>query len=398
MNYSKIQVPNGSTIFLNNSKSLLIRLLIATFLYKDEILDISADESEDVRTVHTALKSIRRARKLSRETTTAITANDCGAGYRFLLSVLATTDGNWILTGSSRLLKRPVRPLVSALLSIGADIDECECGLRIHGHPLQSKEMTIHCEESSQFASSLLLISHKIGLQQLHILPPTPPSMPYINMTRSVVNAMLGGSTVNLEADWSTAAFWYALVATSEKPRRLFLKNLRLDGLQGDRIAADLFAKMGVKSEQTEAGVWIEKHGNPRIGELDIDLTDNPDLAPVLSTTAVLYPFKLTLSGIGNLNFKESNRIDILTTTLARFAPTCYHCSKDDESLTIDGTRRYTLPEQVIPIDTWNDHRMVMAFALLTQRHRVLLADTHCVKKSYPEFENYLHAVQSVQK
>ena len=389
---SSFIVKNGDFVRLNASKSLIVRGLVARFLYCGELVPVRADDSEDVRVMHRCLSVVRDAGRSNMPI--RVDACDSGAVYRFMLALLAVTEGEWHLTGTPRLLQRPVIPLVTALRSIGAAIAPASDGWIVTGQPLHADTVTVDCSQSSQFASALLLIGPKIGLKVLTTLPEVPPSEPYIAMTRYVVGEVLSGRPLRREADWSTAAFWYAFVRLSPDVNSLLLRDLRLDSIQGDCVISNIFSLLGVSSKQKDEGVLIEKNSD-FTHILNLNLKLNPDLAPVLAVTAAMLGITCTLSGLGNLNLKESRRLDVLVHELAPFA--CV--AAEGGTLRIDGSM--AAPETLSPpvsIDSHGDHRMVMAFSLISFKYSIYLSDIECVKKSYPDFQNYFQPLGSIEK
>ena len=387
-------VQNRDAIRLNASKSLLIRELTARFLYGGELSPICSDDSEDVRVMRRCLDAVRKGMDSSEPV--VVDAGDCGAAFRFLMALLAVTEGEWLLTGTPRLLERPVIPLVTALRSIGGFVEPAPNGWHIVGKPLHAETLAVDCSLSSQFASALLLIGPKIGLKELTTLPAVPPSAPYIALTRRVLDGVLSGTPLRREADWSTAAFWYAFVRLSPDVDSLLLRDLRLDSQQGDFVISQIFSKLWVSSKQKDEGVFIEKTGDLNHNfKFNLDLKNTPDLAPVLAVTAAMLGVQCTLTGLENLNLKESRRLDVLAQELAPFA----NVSVEDGTLQIDGGKSLSFPPSApLLIDTHGDHRMVMAFSLLSFKYDVQLSDIECVKKSYPEFENYFRPAPRIRK
>lgn len=382
-------IQNCDTLLLNSSKSILIRQLVLEALYEDHLSQPQADDSEDVWVVFHALNIIKQNINKSLQNIDnnfiTIDVKDCGAGYRFLMAVAAATPGKWLLTGTKRLLERPIAPLVEALKSAGADIERCDTGWQINGKELHIQRLRIDCSQSSQMASALLLAGDRIGLQELDISPTPPPSAPYIEMTRQMVEAHRQGKRIQREADWSTAAFWYAFLAASNDIDTLILKDLQLNTLQGDAVTVEWFRDFGIHSESTCEGVRIHKESSTSSSPLVYDLTHHPDLAPMMAATTLLCHRTVTLSGLGNLNRKESRRMDLLCELLSHFCPLQ---RQGDEELTIDGTSFITNSKPII-FNPQNDHRMVMAAVLLSLHFPVQLTDTDSVKKSYPQFQKY---------
>lgn len=384
-------IQNGEILRLNSSKSILIRQLVLEALYGDVLPMPNADDSEDVWVVYRALSVIKQNFNKSLQDIDnnfiTIDVKDCGAGYRFMMAVATATPGKWLLTGTKRLLERPVAPLVEALKSAGADIERCAEGWKIRGRELHARALTIDCAQSSQLASALLLVGDRLGLQELTVVPTPPPSAPYWELTRRMVEARRQGLPVRREADWSTAAFWYAFLAADTAIDTLTLKDLHLDTLQGDAVVAEWFRGFGIRSEQTAEGVKISRvtiDCNP-VENNTFHLYNHPDLAPVMAVTAVLCQRTVTLIGLGNLNRKESRRMDLLCELLSHF---CSLQRQDDETLTIDGASFIT-NSKPITFNPQNDHRMAMAATLLSLHFPVMVTDIDCVKKSYPQFQKY---------
>lgn len=388
------RVRNHDAIRLNASKSLLVREMVARFLYHDELLDVVFGDSEDVCVVRRCLEAVRDARRHAGMVTVDVA--DSGAAFRFLMALLSVTEGEWLLTGTPRLLSRPVEPLAHALRAAGAELEREGSGWHIAGRPLHAENLSVDCTLSSQFASALLLIGPKIGLKNLVIHPDVPPSEPYISMTRHVVGEVLAGRPLRREADWSTAAFWYAFLLLSPQVNSLLLRDLRLDSVQGDSVTYLIFKELGVFSQQKDEGVLIQKNrdAQPNFNHC-FNLSAHPDLAPVLAVVAASFPLSLTLTGLENLNLKESRRLDALVQELAPFASVEV---EDGSILRIFGKRLSEQAAQPYGIGTRGDHRLVMAFSLLGLQYDIHLSDIECVKKSYPEFENYFLPTGSIGK
>ena len=403
-------MPSLKQVSLPVSKSLYIRKLICDFLYNGCIGEIPSDASEDIRIVHHCLTCISRDVEggVKRDESVLIDVHDCGAAYRFLLAVLAVTPGQWLLTGTPRLLQRPIEELVEVLRLIGAEIqwrpcrdainrvsngggaypcidirpcvstdnsvssdrdainrvstnDTCACW-QIHGKPLHASEMTIDCTRSGQFASALWLISDKIGLKNLNILPQNPSSFAYIAMTKEIMNGK-ADLEANCLGDWSAAVYWYARLllsqchrkskrnndAVSEAPSAFNadvfpssykLLNLDLHSIQSDSVLARWFADWGIESRQEKDGVVIEydedvdiqndltesdERGveckeNYQEDTIVLDVSQNLDLVPVLACMACLWPQTMTFNGVANLKYKESDRLKIIQEELSEFS------------------------------------------------------------------------------
>ena len=376
-------------IELNRSKSLYIRYLIYYYLQHGEVLPVPEGESHDIHIVARSLQMVKEA--ACHDKPIIIDVEDCGAAYRFLLALLSVTEGEWRLTGSPRLLQRPIAPLINALQGIGAEILQTDRGIIILGKTLSAKEVTIDCSLSSQFASAILLIGSTIGLHKLVILPDTPPSLPYIEMTFAIIQDELldNFNPADIERDWSSAAFWYAMTALSRNGR-CEMEGLYLDSLQGDSIVADWFVHFGVISKPTEKGIVITKDSSftPDNKILIFDISATPDLSPILSVLAILSGQPILLKGCDNLNHKESRRLDIIACELSSFAEISLH----DEGRYCLIMPSEKMMDRELSFKSYEDHRFVMAFMLFALSNKIKIDNCTPVKKSYPRFlEDVMH-------
>ena len=364
--------------------------------------------SNDTQLLSDILQSLRVKTRFiasSSSHTDPLTINCANAGtvLRFLATALAFRDGEYILTGSDRMLQRPVGDLVDTLRQIGADIEytgqEGFPPLTIHGkYSVRTDRVCpppkIHVDitRSSQFASSLLLALPVVETRHgtsLH-LDGDLSSVPYIDMTIDVmrkfgVDVYRDGRDIivqpseyhdvecTVESDWTCASYWYEMVALSENGRAR-LRNLHLDSKQGDSIVAKWFEDFGVKSIQDGNDVVITKfvetfsetsqniHEKP----LQFDFIDNPDLYPTIAATCTGLGVEGRFTGLRNLIHKESDRVAAMTTELSRV-----------------GTGRVCPPI----FDSHNDHRVAMALAPLAMKIGAIeINNADVVSKSYPNF------------
>ena len=343
---------------------------------------------------------------------TIIDCQNAGTVLRFLATALSveTCHGaslrEWILTGSDRMLQRPIGDLVNALRTMGADIEymgqEGFPPLKIHGKKIvetdvNPSQINVNVSRSSQFASSLLLAlpivetgrcpSQETDLHPSLRLDGDMSSLPYIDMTIDVmrkfgVDVHRDGRDIfvkpseyhdveyTVESDWTCASYWYEIVAFSENGRAR-LRNLHLDSKQGDAIVAQWFEKFGVKSVQDGNDIIIGKNHSIFSNDLSFDFTNNPDLYPTIAATCAGLGIEGDFTGLQNLKFKESDRVAAMTAELAKFdfVQTCHGAS---------------LP---IVFDSNNDHRIAMALAPLAMKIGAIeINNADVVSKSYPNF------------
>ena len=372
------------TVELPLSKSIFIRELVLQFLNRQPITAPDQQAAEDIQITYQALSTVYQHLNKADNAFTPIHVGDCGAAFRFLMAVLAITPGHWLLTGSERLLQRPILPLVNALHSIGADIAPTADGWRITGQPLHAQQIRIDGSESSQFVSALLLIAKHLGNPAIEYQRSTQPSEPYIRMTEALIAHYEQEYECAVERDWSAAIFWYAYCAVGGA-QQILLKGLTLPSLQGDAIIAQWFEELGVSTTLTDEGVVIRKNGKTLQYEHQLNLIHNPDLAPVLTAMATMMPIRLTLKGLRNLKHKESERkTNLMTSLTALDAP-------DEDTLIITGNDSENATSLVM--DSHGDHRLVMTYSLLALKRTVAIAGADCVRKSYPQFTEELKKI-----
>lgn len=371
-------------------KSVVIRQLVIHFVATGEVLPVEDGDSRDVLIVARALTSIRDAVEQEEKLTT-IDVRDCGAAYRFLLPVLAATKGRWLLTGTERLLQRPIEELVGVLLQAGADIERRPDGLHIHGGQLLLEEATIDCGRTSQYASALLMSAPLLGLKHLHIIPEDVRSAGYIELTRRMVEtpciASLQGQRAT-EGDWDAALFWYAYALLHQQP--VTMDNLSLQSWQSDAIIAEWFEALGVKSQQAGEQVILTPTPPVSAPALTLDVADHPDTVPVLAALATLLPADITFLHTRNLAYKESDRIRNLSEQLKPFA----EVEVGEDHLRVAGHSDSRERMAGCCFRTWNDHRLAMAFLLAVGP--AALDNPECVGKSYPQLLGQLLRIENI--
>lgn len=330
-----------------------------------------------------------------------------GTAMRFATAVFSLRSGRRMLTGSERMLHRPIGLLVDALRSLGACIayvgEEGFPPLRIEGTRLRGGEVSLRGDVSSQYVSALLMIAPCLQGGLTLRLTGSIGSRPYIDMTLAVMHfygvearwedaqtlrveqgAYAAGRPFVVENDWSAASYWYELVALSpDAEARIVLNGLHRDSLQGDARVAEMFVPLGVKTDFTAEGIVLSKTA-PSQGLLQIDFSAQPDLAQTLVATCVglRRPFRFT--GLQSLRIKETDRTAALQAELLKVGGRLV--SEGDAVLTYDGTLQGLVAEE-ISMKTYADHRMAMALAPLAYLHPGLqIEDPGVVTKSYPGF------------
>ncbi len=383
---------------LPDCKSIVIRKQFVHFVQTGQPLSLHGGvHCSDVETVNEVLSALQQA-KTSASPEAVIDVHDCGAAYRFMMPLLSATPGRWLLTGGQRLLQRPIEALVVVLRDAGASVERVPQGWRIEGRRLEADSLSVDCSRSSQFASALLLSAPLLGLKTLH-LQGAAGSLPYITMTQACLPRPVTmpelpykPTSVGMPGDWSAAAFWYAMAMLC--PGETFLlKNLSLDSIQGDAVAAEWFAALGVRSRQAREGVCIVCQQPTNNICMEFDLQNHPDLFPVMASLACLLPSDFRFLHTKNLQFKESDRTGMLHGQLLPFAE---HIANGEDTFCIKGKLRANFSPRPWLFRTCQDHRLAMAFLLFGPDAR--LDDVSCLRKSYPLLTESLHTFRDAVK
>ena len=359
-----------------------------------EVLPISPADCRDIVITHRALTAIsasvetRLIASLQSGKTSdipvTIDVEDCGAAYRFLMPVLAATSGTWLLTGTPRLLQRPILPLVEVLRGIGADIERVEEGWLIHGNveTMCTSSLQIDATQSSQMASALVLAAPLLGLRTLHLATPDIPSLSYLRMTLActrdwpvtISGVEVPETPIGAPGDWSAALFWFAYARLH--PEHTFsLSPLSLESIQGDSVICQWFKMLNMVISTNNSNVEISAKPLETMPRLVLDVRDNLDTVPVMAALAALLPADITFQNVRNLKYKESDRLHALATQLQPYADV----EISDNEFHVVGNGHPIVAGA--GFDTCHDHRLAMAFLLFPNAE---LNDTDCLAKSYP--------------
>jgi 3-phosphoshikimate 1-carboxyvinyltransferase len=403
----KIQLSAGKniiqgTVHLPASKSISNRALIINALNFSPYPLNNLSDSDDSKVLQQALFSNQNKFDIGH----------AGTAMRFLTAFLSKIVGEWEITGSQRMQQRPIAILVDALNSLGAQIqylkNEGFPPLKILGSNLTGKTITLDGSVSSQYISALLLIAPTITNGLTLKLTGEITSRSYIELTLKLM-AQFGiqyrweGNEIHVpqqtyfpreftvEADWSGASYWYEILSLCDSGE-VFLKNLKIDSLQGDASIADWFTQFGVVSTQKQDGVLLTKKQIQLPGKLVQDFIENPDVAQTMACLCVAMKIPFHFSGLKTLKIKETDRISALQNELLKFGAQLTE-PKNGE-LAWDGTLDSESITDNPLIETYHDHRMALAFApMAVAGYRLRINDPSVVTKSYPGFWNDLKSV-----
>jgi 3-phosphoshikimate 1-carboxyvinyltransferase len=342
---------------------------------------------------------------------------DAGTTMRFLTAYFAITNQTKTMTGTPRMCERPIGILVDALRNIGAEINY----LGKDGYPptqlkgfseQKSDEISIRGDVSSQYISALLMISPLLPNGLKINLIGEVGSIPYITMTIKQMEAFgvkvtadweakrlsvepqkYQATSYQIESDWSGASYWYSIVALAESEDvEIELLGLKENSLQGDSVIVDIMAKLGVKSTFTKDGVLLQKIEAEE--SFEWDFTDCPDLAQTVAVVLVAKKIKGFFTGLESLKIKETDRVLALQNELAKIGGTLEEVvAKTKYEVNSPG-----IWSETPTFDTYDDHRMAMAFAPLAMLGDVIIEEPGVVAKSYPSYWEDLGKVVKMEE
>ncbi|MBA6313238.1 3-phosphoshikimate 1-carboxyvinyltransferase [Cellulophaga baltica] len=379
-------------IKVTGSKSESNRMLLLQALYPNLEID-NISNSDDAQVMAKGLKIASGV----------VDIHHAGTAMRFLTAYFASQEGKEVvLTGSQRMTERPIGVLVDALNALGAEITyEKNVGyppLKIKGKKLSDQKVSLPADISSQYISALLLNAAKLenGLELALVGKIT--SVPYIKMTLALLtqlkieNSFEGNSikvfpkkevktqTLVVESDWSSASYFYSIVALSEIGSQISLSSYKENSLQGDSVLSKIYTSFGVETVYQENSIILKKIANPTIENLEWDLANAPDIAQTIAVTCFGLQMSCYLTGLHTLKIKETDRLEALDVELSKLGAAI---TVTDKTLTLKAT---TAIHADVAIDTYNDHRMAMAFAPLALKTTIFINNAEVVSKSFPDF------------
>lgn len=402
LSYQKPEEP--ATIELPGSKSITNRVLLINAMSETQAKLEGLAQCDDTYAIIDGLRKYDLGH---------VDVGAAGTAMRFLTAYFAATEGVSVtLTGTDRMLNRPIGPLVEALRQLESRIEyggeEGFPPLRIEGHRLKGGHIGVRSDISSQFISALMLIGPTLerGLT-IHLLEDTV-SKRYIEMTCEImrkfgINAYYNNETIkipqqsylppisySIESDWSAASYFYEAAALSDTGK-LKLKGLQSPekSLQGDSRLAEIYESFGVQTAFYDGYAILQRNGQREDSPIELDLRNCPDLVPTLAVTACLNRREFHFKGIRNLRIKECDRLHALVLELRGLG---YFLRCDDDSLSWNGE----LCERAISpsIKTYKDHRIAMAFApAATKIEGLVIQDAEVVRKSFPQFWNEMRQI-----
>ena len=375
-------------ITISGSKSESNRLLILQQLFSTISIENLSDSDDSIHLQH-ALSTADEG----------IDIGHAGTAMRFLISYFAVKEGREVvLTGSERMQNRPIEILVNALKDLGAEISyEAKEGyppIKIKGKKITKDKVQINGNVSSQYISSLLLIAPSLQNGLEIELMGKITSVPYIKMTLSLLHQLgiqtyfkdnfikvhptknIEKQTVVVESDWSSASYFYSIIALAEIGSEITLTAYKQESLQGDSCLAEIYQHFGVKTEFKENTIVLTKKTTHNSQLLTQNLSNAPDIAQTIAVTCFAEGISCNLKGLHTLKIKETDRLEALKEELTKLGATI---RVTDESLHLEASENI---HKNIAIKTYNDHRMAMAFAPLAFKVPVQILNAEVVSKS----------------
>lgn len=395
----KSKIAKQSSVKITGSKSESNRLLLLQALYPEFKLE-NVSNSDDSKLMEKALNS----------SSDVIDINHAGTAMRFLTAYFSIQEGREItLTGSKRMKERPIKILVEALQDLGADITYVENEgyppIKIKGNKLAKTKVSLKANVSSQYISALLLIASKLENGLELSLEGEITSVPYIKMTLSLLDEIgvetsfvnniitikpntksLTPKTLTVESDWSSASYYFSLAAISDIGTEITLSSYKEHSLQGDSDLVNIYKHFGVTSIFKENSITLKKE-NKASASFEYNLVNAPDIAQTITVTCFALGMTCDLTGLHTLKIKETDRLVALKTEIEKLGG---HVEITDKSLTLSASNSI---KEFVPIATYHDHRMAMAFAPLALKTPIVIEDAEVVSKSYPTFWNDLESI-----
>ncbi|MEO4007036.1 3-phosphoshikimate 1-carboxyvinyltransferase [Flavobacterium sp. CAU 1735] len=388
-----------SQIAITGSKSETNRLLLLQALYPNLKLN-NVSNSDDSLMMTKALQSEE----------SVIDIHHAGTAMRFLTAFFATQEGREIvLTGSSRMQERPISILVDALRQLGAVIEyeknEGYPPIRISGKKLTESKVSLQANVSSQYISALLLIAPRLENGLELILEGELTSIPYIQMTLSLLQeigvettfegnritvrpkSVMESKSITVESDWSSASYYYSIVAMAPVGTEITLSSYKENSFQGDSDLVAIYRHFGVESIFKEDNVTLRKIAITNQEQVTFDLKNTPDIAQTIAVSCFGLHKACHLTGLHTLKIKETDRLVALQNELTKLGAII---TITDDSLTLEASE---VIKSDVAIQTYQDHRMAMAFAPLAIKTSLIINEAEVVSKSYPGFWDDLRKI-----
>jgi len=390
------QLNSNQTIKVSGSKSESNRILLLQALYPNLVIN-NLSNSDDSEFMQKALTTSNEVKDI----------HHAGTAMRFLTAYYATTSNQKvIMQGSSRMHERPIGILVDALRQVGAEISYLKNDgfppLQIVGKSITANKVQIKADVSSQYISALLLVAPKLENGLEIELIGTITSVPYIKMTLQILSdlgienyfennkivvkpcSQLRKLDFTVESDWSSASYFYSIVALQQVGFNVTLSAYKKSSLQGDSVLQNIYNDFGVQTVFNNDTITLSKIAEPKVDFVEIDLCDAPDIAQTIAVTCLGLGIACKLIGLHTLKIKETDRLQALENEISKFGAVI-KTTNDSLFLEKYDVSSFNINEK-IDIKTYQDHRMAMAFAPLATKQNIKILEADVVTKSYVDF------------
>lgn len=392
------------TVNLTGSKSECNRALIIEALSGGKVKVQNISDAADAVLLAGVLNSKFKSKnsKVLVSAKSEINIGPAGTAMRFLTAYFTLQDEEVILTGSERMKQRPIGILVDALRQLGANIQYEEKDgyppIKIKGGFEQlANKVSVKGDISSQYITALLLIAARLPMGLELQIEGELTSRPYVEMTLTMLEQAgikhaldddviviapqeFKETSIYVEPDWSAASYWYAIAALADEAE-IFLSGLTQYSLQGDSVITEIMANFGITSQFKDGGVYLQKEAKPVVRKI-FDLKECPDLAQTIIVVCAALGHEATFTGLETLKIKETDRIKALQNELGKMG---VKLVEKGQVYKLDLSEKF-IPQKMF-INTYDDHRMAMAFAPLALVIPELeIEDAPVVEKSYPAF------------
>ena len=397
----------NSEISITGSKSETNRLLLLQALFPNISLE-NTSNSDDSEVMMKALvpQTSNPNFQLPTSNFQLVDIHHAGTAMRFLTAFFAVSEGREVvLTGSQRMTERPIQVLVEALQQLGAQItyenQEGYPPIRIKGQKITKNKVSIPANVSSQYISALLLVASKLenGIELTLVGEIT--SVPYIKMTLALLNEIgvetsfidniitvkphtpnPKPQTLVVESDWSSASYFFSIMALSQTGTEIKLSSFKQNSLQGDSSLVEIYKNLGVETVFENNSVVLRTSEISNLNSLICNLNSSPDIAQTIVVSCLGLGIGCHLTGLHTLKIKETDRLEALRIELTKLGA---NISVTNDSLTLEPSLIDSIVHNVA-IATYNDHRMAMAFAPLALKVPIMIENAEVVSKSYPDF------------
>ncbi len=386
---------------ISGSKSISNRLLILKYLFSGITIK-NLSNSDDTKVLEKHLK----------KPSTIIDIGHAGTAMRFLTAFLAIKeDQQFILKGSERMKKRPIKILVDSLNKLGSNITYTKKKgyppIKIKGKKIKGGEIILNSNISSQYITALILIAPVLKEGLKIFLDGLVTSRPYITMTLSLLSDLgiknkfekniivinpikkINELIYSVESDWSSLSYYYSIVALS-KNSKINVGNFYEKSTQGDRKLVEIYSELGVDTKflKKEGRVILSKKPGFRSPKkITLHLVDNPDIAQTILVTCLGLGILCNISGLHTLKIKETNRLKAMKNELKKLGA---DVKIKSESICLLPLKKIN---KNISINTYDDHRMAMAFSPLALLVPIKIKEPDVVSKSYPNFWKDLKSI-----